>query len=372
MELKAAGISRRPGAGPVLRDAHGRSVSYLRLSVTDRCNLRCLYCAPHTGELPFIPHNQILRYEEFLRFIRLIRVCGVRKLRLTGGEPFIRKGFMDFVRCLRREFPDLFLGITTNATALLPHVQELRRLGLNSLNISLDSLKAESFARITGQDCFALVKEALRQAIDSGLRVKINAVGLRGINDNELADFIGFAVKYPVDFRIIEHMPLGGRGLWREENFWPAQRILEEAGALVRLSPVPGAAEGSEAPGGAPDEGSGGEPDRMRGGALDGPARLYDIAGGVGRFGVITPVSAHFCASCNRLRLTADGRLRPCLFSDQEYDLRSLLRDGSKEDADIQALLKEAIRQKPIGAELLAARARRESAIERRMSSIGG
>lgn len=345
-----------------LHDSHGRGINYLRLSVTDRCNLRCLYCAPLVEGMSFIPHEDILSYEEFLRLVRLSVGFGVRKVRLTGGEPFARLGFMDFVRSLREEFPELVIGITTNATALSENIAELKRLKLNSLNISLDTFKPEVFKRITNSEHFNRVLGGVMDAIEAGLNVKINSVGLKGINDGEIKDFIAFAKKYPVDFRVIEFMPLGGRGHWTDENFWEANDILEEAHNYAVLTPslradkaaIPGELPSGQAPG------------------LSGPAKLYDIEGGKGRFGIITPVSQHFCATCNRLRITSEGKLRTCLFSDTEYDLRSLLRDPSKTDQDIYALIAEANLVKPLGTELLQARKKRDAVIARSMSSIGG
>lgn len=346
----------------MLQDSHGRGINYLRLSLTDRCNLRCLYCAPQVEGMEFIPHDQILSYEEFLRLVRLSVGFGVKKVRLTGGEPFARLGFMDFMRSLRGEFPELIIGVTTNATALLENIDELVRLKLNSLNISLDTFKPEVFKMITGSDKFRTVFDGVLAGIEAGLTVKVNAVGLKGVNDMEVKDFIAFAREHPVDFRLIEFMPLGGRGRWTDENFWPARDILAEAERHAVLRPslredkaaIPGELPSGQRPG------------------FGGPAKLYDIEGGRGRFGIITPVSQHFCSTCNRLRITSEGKLRTCLFSDVEYDLRALLRDPSKTDADIYELIQRANSIKPLGTELLQARKIREAVIRRSMSSIGG
>lgn len=345
-----------------LHDGHGRGINYLRLSVTDRCNLRCLYCAPQVEGMEFIPHEEVLSYEEFLRLVRLAVGFGVKKVRLTGGEPFARAGFMDFFRALREEFPGLIIGITTNATMLGENMAELERLKLNSLNISLDTFRPEVFKQITGVDKFKSVLDGIMAGIDAGLTVKVNAVGLRGVNHDEIGDFIDFAAKHRVDFRIIEFMPLGGRGRWSDENFWAAEDILAEAQKHAVLVPS-SRADKAAIPGELP---SGQKP------GLSGPAKLYDIKGGKGRFGIITPVSQHFCSTCNRLRITSEGKLRTCLFSDIEYDLRALLRDPNKTDADIYSLVHEANSVKPLGTELLQARKLREAVIQRSMSSIGG
>lgn len=342
--LKAAGLNP-------LVDTRGRIINYMRLSITDRCNLRCAYCVPHVGGLEFIPHERILSYEEALRLVKIAVSFGVQKVRLTGGEPFVRKGLMGFVRGLRERFPDLILAITTNATMLRPHVAELKALGLNSLNISLDTFRPAVFRKITGTDLYPEVRMALEAALESGLRVKLNAVGLRGINDGELPDFLEFARRNPVDFRIIEYMPMGGRTKWSDDNFWPAESILDEAGNHADLTPLERLHEPAN---------------------LNGPARLYSIGGGKGRFGIITPVSQHFCSSCNRLRVTSDGKLRTCLFSDREYSLRPMLRDPRITDAHIYRVFAGANQSKPLGTELLEQRARREQVIRRTMTSIGG
>ena len=346
----------------LLSDSHGRGINYLRLSVTDRCNLRCLYCAPQVEGMEFIPHQDILSYEEFLRLVRLAVSFGVKKVRLTGGEPFARLGFMDFLRSLRGEFPELIIGITTNATVLGENIAELKRLKLNSLNISLDTFKPEVFRRITGSEKFQAVLDGIMAGIECGLAVKVNAVGLMGVNDGEIKDFIEFARLHPVDFRVIEFMPLGGRGHWTDANFWSAVDILAEARKYAVLTPSERADKAAI---------SGELPSGQRPG-FGGPAKLYDIDGGKGRFGIITPVSQHFCSTCNRLRITSEGKLRTCLFSDVEYDLRALLRDPSKTDADIYRLIHEANSAKPLGTELLQARKKRDAVIQRPMSSIGG
>lgn len=355
-------MSNEPHKYDLLKDTHGRGINYLRLSVTDRCNLRCRYCAPQIEGMEFLSHKDILSYEEFRRLVRIAVGFGVQKVRLTGGEPLVRLGFIDFTRSLREEFPELILGITTNAVLLDKHIPELKRLKLNSLNISLDTFKPEVFSMITGADKYQEVRGAIMSALEAGLNVKVNAVGLKGVNDGEIKDFLAFASEYSVDFRIIEFMPLGSRGQWTDDNFWPAEDILAEAQRHATLIPtlrgdravVPGELASGQKPG------------------LSGPAKLYDIEGGKGRFGIITPVSQHFCGSCNRLRFTSEGKLRTCLFSDKEYDLRTLLRDPAKTGQDIYKIIEAANHDKPLGTELLQARKLREAVIRRSMSSIGG
>ena len=329
-----------------LRDAHGRSVRYLRLSVTDRCNLRCLYCRS-VEPRAFIPHDHILRYEEMARVVRIVHGMGVRKVRLTGGEPFARKGFDSFLALLHKRHGDLDLRLTTNATLIGPHIPLLRRAGVNVVNISLDSFDRATFARVTGRDLLPAVLEAVDGLLGAGLRVKINAVALRGVNDGQLDDFVHAARTLPVDVRFIEFMPMGSGTRWDERQFWPASEILAEAGRLARLEA----------------DGAGGE--------TSGPARMFRVVGGRGRLGVISPLSNHFCAACNRLRLTSDGNVRACLFADTEYPLRELLRTPGTDDARIARVIGEACRRKPVGAELLAAR-RGTAVADRHMVGIGG
>jgi cyclic pyranopterin phosphate synthase len=342
-----------PGDSPLadarpapIRDGLGRPITYLRVSVTDRCNLRCLYCVSHPT--PFIPHPDILRYEEILALIGLTRNLGVTKVRFTGGEPFARKGFPGFLEAARACFPDLDLRLTTNATLLTPHVPLLVRAGIRRVNISLDTLDAATFARITGEDLFSAVRGAIDACLSAGLKVKMNVVAMKGVNDHELPALVDFARTHPLDLRFIEYMPIGEGSRWTPWKVWPAGDILEEARELADLTPV------------APRAG-----DR-------GPARVYAIEGGLGRLGFITPLSCHFCAECNRLRLTAGGTLRTCLFSDRVYRLRTLLREDRLGLAAVERVVKRAVLSKPLGFRLLEERAKDRPVCQTEMSAIGG
>jgi cyclic pyranopterin phosphate synthase len=343
--------SRFPGAFPspgVLADSLGRAVRYLRLSVTDRCNLRCLYCT-HALGLTFIPHERILAYEEMLSLIDMAVDLGVDKVRLTGGEPFVRKGFMTFLENIRKRHATLDLRVTTNATLLAPLATRLRDIGVNCMNISLDTFSPATFANITGRNEFEAAYAGVLAALGAGLRIKLNAVALKGVNDAELPAFLDFARAHPVDVRFIEYMPLGGRVRWTEANFWPATAILDEARKYAALTPVAASSSG-----------------------LNGPARMYSIEGGKGRFGLITPLSNHFCGSCNRLRITADGCARPCLFSDSDYPFLDMLRDPARGIPAVRQTLFKALHDKPEGYKLLRDRKNKAAVIERDMSSIGG
>ncbi|MDR3641816.1 MAG: GTP 3',8-cyclase MoaA [Humidesulfovibrio sp.] len=328
-----------------LTDDKGRTVSYLRLSVTDRCNLRCLYCDRRMSTR--LTHFDVLRYEEMLGLIGLAANLGIRKVRLTGGEPFARKDFMEFVERVRARFPRLSLRLTTNGTLLAPNAQRLADAGVDRVNISLDTLDPATFARITGQDLYAEVRRGIDACLNAGLRIKINAVALRGVNDRELPGFLDLARTLPVDVRFIEYMPMGGAD-WKPEQVWNAADILAEAKALTPLTLLP------------------------RDDADAGPAQMYAIEGGKGRFGLITPLSNHFCATCNRLRITSGGLLRTCLFNDRVYRLRPALRHPKLGLPFVERIVKLALRQKPIGAELLAARRAGQGVSATSMSAIGG
>lgn len=329
-----------------LFDGHGRTVRYLRLSVTDRCNLRCLYCRSNVMQR-CIPHSQVLRYEEITRMVGIAASLGVRKVRLTGGEPFARKGCDGFLVMLHERFPDLDVRITTNGTLLAPHIPLLRHVRVSAVNLSLDSFDRATFARVTGRDLLPQVLAALDALLAAGIRVKINVVAMRGVNDGQMDDFVHAARNMPLDLRFIEFMPMGSATPWSVENFWSTADIQAEAERRARL--IPATADAAES----------------------GPARVYRIAGGLGRLGFISPLTNHFCLSCNRLRLTSDGALRTCLFADKEYRLRGLLRQPRITDETIVRVIRRACADKPVGAELL--RARRGAAVAvKQMVGIGG
>lgn len=330
-----------------LTDLHGRGISYLRLSVTDRCNLRCIYCRCG-GTLSMMPHEHMLTYEECLELISVAVDLGLSKIRLTGGEPFIRKNFMQFLEQALALHPHLNLRLTTNATLLDGKIPALRDIGVQALNISLDTLQRDKYRKITGRDFYPQVRRAIDQCLENDLRVKINVVALKEINDDELPDFLRLAASLPLDVRFIEFMPVGEKTLWRPDQVWTAAEIVEQAQSIVELQPTQ-------------DQGK-----------HNGPARMFSIAGGKGRLGVISPLSSHFCDTCNRLRITPDGRLRTCLFSDKEYRLRPVLRSPTLGRDHLRRIIVLAGRFKPLGSDILA-RLRREHAVCRKaMSAIGG
>ncbi len=339
-------LSDTPIPGGSLSDGFGRQVSYLRVSVTDRCNLRCVYCRP-VKDFTVLGHQDMLSYEEYLRIISLAAPLGLTKLRLTGGEPLTRRGFRRFLEEVMAAAPHMDVRLTTNGTLLPGQANSLAASGLKAVNISLDTLNPETFHRVTGADLFHQARASIDECLEAGLRVKVNAVALRGVNDAELPAFVELARTHPLDLRFIEFMPIGGDTAWDESLFWSADDILESAGRLAELVPVP------------------------RGPASQGPARVWSIAGGHGRLGVISGLSGHYCQNCNRLRLTCDGRLRPCLYSDKEYRLRQLIRSPKAGDEQLLKVLRLALARKPMGHKLLSERTR-NAVCAKAMTAIGG
>jgi cyclic pyranopterin phosphate synthase len=303
-------------------DNFNRPISYLRVSVTDRCNLRCVYCMPPEG-VPWHPHDEILRYEEIETVVRAAASLGITKVRLTGGEPLVRLGIVDLVRMLAR-IPGIDdLAMTTNGILLARYAGELKAAGLKRVNVSLDTLRPERFRRITRRGELSDTLEGIVAGKEAGLvPVKINTVVIRGLNDDEVVDFARLTHAPDWHVRFIEVMPLGNNAEWAGNGYVPMDevraRIERELGELM--------------------------PAKLAAGG--GPARYYRLPGAQGTIGFITPISEHFCYQCNRLRLTADGELRPCLLSDYEIDLRTPLRRGASAE-EIKALIIEGIRNKP-------------------------
>lgn len=318
----------------------------MRLSITDRCNLKCFYCQSGEG-LSYIPHDNILSYEELLSLAKAAQEMDVEKIRLTGGEPLVRRDFLAFLGMLKEECPGLDVRITTNGTLLPGKVAALKHLGVERINISLDTLRPERFSQITGRDMYDRVMHGIKEALHYGLRVKINAVAMKGFNDDELPQFLEFAARNPVDVRFIEFMPIGGCTRWSGASSWKAVEILDAARRHAELTAIPTAA------------------------ATAGPARMFSIKGGEGRIGIISPLTNHFCGTCNRLRITSDGRLRTCLFSDREYKLRQALRHPELGMETVLRIMRQALKSKPMGHEILEQK-HKAAVCNKVMSSIGG
>ncbi len=324
-----------------LRDGHNRKIDYLRLSITDRCNLRCFYCMPANGVKPKA-HDEILSYEEIERFAKAAVAAGISKIRLTGGEPLVRKDLLQLVRMLTAT-PDLKdMSLTTNGLLLAEHAAELAAVGLKRVNISIDTLDEKAYRELTRIGNVEQTMKGLEKALDVGLNpVKVNAVLIRGINEDP-ADFVKLTFDYPVHVRFIEYMPIGKESIWSPELY---VSIAELKANLLRHGPL----EEVEPPVGA------------------GPARYIKFKGAQGTVGFISPISDHFCETCNRLRLTSDGRLRTCLFSDREVDVREKLRAGIS-TAELIEFIIDVLKEKPLEHNMNV----RDAKVERLMSQIGG
>lgn len=332
----------------MIKDNHGRTVSYLRLSVTDRCNLNCFYCRPRKNTR-FIPHEQVMTYEDMFYLLDIFSQMDVQKVRLTGGEPFVRRDILYFLNRVKNSFPDLDVRLTSNATLIAGKIRALKDIGIKGLNISLDTLDRNKYEQITGRDCLHNVLASIDRCLEVGIRVKVNVVALKGVNDQELEGFVQLALDRPLDVRFIEFMPIGQKTLWQKEHFWSSEEIISSAGKITRLEPV--------------DEHD----------LNHGPARIYLLPDGQGRIGVISPLSNHFCMTCNRFRVTADGRLRTCLFSDRDYRLLPLIRSPKIGTDRLKAVLEKAGFNKPMGHEIMGENGKvRKSICRRVMSSIGG
>ena len=320
-----------------------RIINYLRLSVTDRCNLRCIYCMPEEG-VDFVPHDEVLSYEEMLRLVEICVKAGIRKVRLTGGEPLVRKGFLSFLQRLSAVEDLKEISLTTNGVLLKDYAADIRRCGICRINVSLDSLDRRKFLRITGRDRFVRVLEGIEEADRLGFEpIKINVVAMRGINDDEILDFARLTVTKPYHVRFIEFMPVGKNNGWSNDRFIPAEEIMNRIRTLGDLK-------------------------ALNHNSLDGPAQRFILQGAKGEIGLIAALSNHFCDQCNRLRLTAEGHLRGCLFSDQEIDIKTPLRQGRGEE-ELLELVKLAIDRKPKDHGLVQKDPRK---CVRHMSSIGG
>lgn len=327
---------------PVLTDTHNRRLNYLRVSITDRCNLNCIYCRP-AGSFNLLAHDDILTYEETLRIIKIGVKMGITKIRITGGEPLVRKDVCDFIQKVAA-FPEITdISITTNGVFLKEHLPGIKAAGINRLNISLDTLDRRKFQTITGRDAFPAVWDGIMTALELGFSpVKVNTVVMNGINDDELSALAALSMNMPLHMRFIEYMPSDINPLHDNVQLF-APEIRERVAAIGELIPIDGTESGDT-------------------------AERYRFAGALGEVGFISPVSKHFCRTCNRLRLTADGRLKPCLFSDIALDVKTPLRLGAT-DAMLADIFRQAAMKKPgyTGGE-----ADKTTTLTQIMSAIGG
>jgi cyclic pyranopterin phosphate synthase len=326
-----------------LIDTQGRVVRDLRISVTDRCNLRCVYCMPAEG-MAWLPKSDLLTYEELTRFARICLSLGVRGIRLTGGEPTVRADLPRLVAMLNALAPDLDLSITTNGLKLVAMADELQAAGLNRVNVSLDTLDPARFHRLARRDRHAEVLAGLTAARRAGFApIKINAVLMRGFNDDEVVPLARWAREQGYELRFIEWMPLDAQHGWSREKLVPAAEILAQIHAAFPIEPA-------------------------RNTDPSAPAALHRYRDGGGQVGVIASVTRPFCGHCDRIRITADGQIRTCLFSLKEYDFRAAMRGGAS-DETIVAMLQAAVWRKEPGHLINSPYFRQP---ERGMSAIGG
>ena len=327
---------------PQLFDNHGRELSYLRLAVTDRCNLRCTYCMPAEG-INYLPERELLSWEEMFRLTRIMHQMGIKKVRITGGEPFVRNGLVEFLTELAG-LSDLEICLTTNGVFIGDYIDTLQKLGVRHINLSLDSLDRDRFHQITRRDDFAKVYDNLIRLIQAGFQVKINAVVMHGKNEEDIIALTEFARTHPVSVRFIEEMPFNGSGLVEEKLFWDHVRILERIRSQF--------------------------PDLKARPFLFGEtAKTYDIPGFKGNFGIIAAFSRTFCGTCNRIRLTAKGQVKTCLYDDGVFDLKAYLRGGVS-DEEIKTQLMTLFKARSLDG--FEAEKNRKGVITESMTTIGG
>lgn len=325
-----------------LIDPYNRHLNYLRISITDRCNLKCIYCVPR-DLIPRLSHDEILTYEEILRLVRIGIRLGISKIRVTGGEPLVRKGVYGFLTDLSGLDGLADLSLTTNGVSLKTNLNKIKAAGINRINISLDTLNRTKFENITGFDLFDQVWQGIEMALGMGFHpIKLNIVALKGINDDELTDMARLSFDYPLHIRFIEYMPMGESQIGNGPLLL-APEIKRRISVLGRLIPVPNTMN-------------------------DGPAQRYHFEGAAGEIGFIHALSHHFCDRCNRLRLTARGQLRPCLLSDHHEDVRGIMRTGGTDEQLAEVFFK-AVRHKPSDHNLAI---QNPSRVCGQMSSIGG
>ena len=329
-----------------LIDPFGRHVSYLRISVTDRCDFRCVYCMAEN--MNFLPRQDLLTLEELDRVCSAFITRGVKKIRLTGGEPLVRKGIMTLVESLSRHLQsgDLEeLTLTTNGSQLQKHAKDLARHGVKRINVSVDTLDAAKFKAITRWGDLAKVQDGIKAAQDAGLAIKINAVALKGVNDSEIPEMIRWAHGQKMDLTLIETMPLGDIDGDRTDQYLPLSQVRATLLDQFTFADIPY--------------------------KTGGPARYVEVKETGGRLGFITPLTHNFCESCNRVRLTCTGTLYMCLGQEDAADLRAPLR-ASEGDELLQRAISEAISRKPKGHDFIIDRAHNKPAVARHMSVTGG
>ena len=327
---------------PLLFDNHGREMSYLRLAVTDRCNLRCTYCMPAEG-IAYLPEKKLLSWEEMLRIVHVLNQLGIRKVRITGGEPFVRPGLMEFLQELAK-IENLEICLTTNGVLLENHLDSLLNLGIKNVNLSLDSLDSVRFFKITRRNDFDQVYRNLMRMIEANFIVKLNAVVMHGMNETDILPLVNFTEKHPVSVRFIEEMPFNGSGLVEEKLFWDYRRILSHIKSeFPHIEEVPM--------------------------AYGETSKNYHVPGFMGDVGIIAAFSRTFCGSCNRIRVTSLGQVKTCLYDDGVFDLKDYLRLGVS-DEDLKNTMIKIFGERPKDG--FEAENNRKGVINESMTSIGG
>lgn len=329
-----------------LVDPFGRHITYLRLSVTDRCDFRCQYCM--SEDMQFLPKSEVLTIEELIRLSNGFIDRGVRRIRLTGGEPLVRRGIMDLVKALGEHVSAGRLDeitLTTNGSQLEKYAETLYKYGMRRVNVSLDTLNADQFHKITRRGELSKVLKGIKSAREAGLEVKINAVALKGINNNEFNKLLAFSLENNMDLTLIEAMPMGEIGGRRNEQFYPLSSALDSLKSAFALTPS----------------------DHKTGG----PARYYDVAGSIRKLGLISPLTNNFCTGCNRVRVTCTGQIYLCLGREEHVDLRAALRERD-DDVPFHQALNKALAKKPEGHLFNEAYDDEKPATSRHMNVTGG
>lgn len=327
-----------------LLDSYGRQITYLRLAVTDRCNLRCQYCMPEQG-IDIVDRKELLTFKEMYRITRVLSELGVNKVRLTGGEPFVRKDFIKFVESL--SFNDRLeeINITTNGALVKDHIPNLEKFGVKSINLSIDSLNADKFRLITRRDQFARVWEAYLGLLNSSLQLKLNVVVQSGFNTDEIIDFIELTKGQDISVRFIEEMPFNGKGLRAVRENWNYDRIIQNiSNHYSDFEPLPSHKSST--------------------------SKNFKVNGYLGTFGIIPAFTRSICHDCNRIRITATGLFKNCLFDDGVFDLRQYIRKGAS-DQELKQLFIDTIQKKPKDG-FEAEANRKIGGVSESMSTIGG
>ena len=330
---------------PQLFDNHGRPINYLRLAVTDRCNLRCFYCMPEEG-IKYLPKKELLTFEEIERLVSIMAAMGITKVRITGGEPFVRNDLMDLIRRIVSIHGIKDVHLTTNGLLTGPHVAELKSLGIASINLSLDTLDKERFKIITRRDEFEKTWQTLQQLLEHEIPVKLNCVVMDGKNIDDIIPMVQLTEKYPLSVRFIEEMPFNGEGSHYAKLPWTYKKIMnhiqEKFPALEKIQDEPNSTSYN-----------------------------YKVPGFAGNIGVIAAFTRTFCGTCNRIRVTAQGVLKTCLYDDGVLNIKSLMRDG-KSDEEIKQELMNAFSTRPKDGFEAEERRRNGAPVMESMSTIGG